>query len=113
MGAPDPRDGVAVIASSEIDIEAGRTTLGLSTTDKASAAGNFQYRAGPALPSITSSRAQLEATGVTANTIADPRTLIRRAYFDLIGLPPEPEAVETFLRETDSGSRSRRRVPIS
>ena len=28
---------------------------------------------------------------------ADRRTLIRRAYFDLIGLPPEPEQVDAFL----------------
>jgi hypothetical protein len=30
---------------------------------------------------------------------ADRVTLIRRLYFDLIGLPPTPEAVETFLND--------------
>src|SRR5207247_2332884 len=30
---------------------------------------------------------------------ADKRSLIRRAYFDLIGLPPTPEQVEAFLAD--------------
>jgi hypothetical protein len=31
---------------------------------------------------------------------ADRRTLIRRAYFDLIGLPPTPEEVEAFIADS-------------
>ena len=32
---------------------------------------------------------------------ADKRTLIRRLYFDLIGLPPTPEEIESFLADRD------------
>ncbi|MEX2025659.1 MAG: DUF1549 domain-containing protein, partial [Pirellulaceae bacterium] len=32
---------------------------------------------------------------------ADKRTLIRRLYFDLIGLPPTPEEIEAFLADRD------------
>ncbi len=44
---------------------------------------------------------QLAATGLKPNDRADRRTLIRRATFDLIGLPPTPEEVEAFVRDTD------------
>ena len=33
---------------------------------------------------------------------ADPVTLVRRLYFDLIGLPPEPEVVEAFAANPSS-----------
>jgi hypothetical protein len=41
--------------------------------------------------------AKMEARGLTPSPEADRRTLIRRAYFDLIGLPPAPEEVSAFL----------------
>lgn len=39
---------------------------------------------------------QLEKTGIVPNAIASPRTLVRRMYFDLIGLPPPPETLQSF-----------------
>ena len=41
--------------------------------------------------------ATLAKAGATPAPRADPRTLIRRATFDLIGLPPTPDEIETFL----------------
>ncbi len=43
--------------------------------------------------------APLEAKGLRPAARADRRTLIRRATFDLIGLPPTPEEVDAFLRD--------------
>ena len=43
--------------------------------------------------------AKLESKNLTPNPIADKRTLIRRASFDLIGLPPTPEEVEAFIKD--------------
>jgi hypothetical protein len=45
--------------------------------------------------------AKLEAQGLKPNEAADKRTLIRRATFDVTGLPPTPEEVEAF-RADDS-----------
>ncbi len=40
----------------------------------------------------------LESKKLSPAPPADKRTLIRRAYFDLIGLPPTPAEVEAFLK---------------
>ena len=43
--------------------------------------------------------ARLESAGLKPNTLATKRILIRRAYLDLIGLPPQPHAVTAFLND--------------
>jgi hypothetical protein len=43
--------------------------------------------------------AKLEERGLRPAAAADPRTLLRRATFDLTGLPPAPEEVEAFLAD--------------
>ena len=66
----------------------------------------------PTLPSVNNTKwvkneidrfvlAKLEAQGLAPAVTADPRTLIRRVYFDLVGLPPAPERIEEFIRETN------------
>lgn len=44
---------------------------------------------------------RLEDVGIQPNPTADRRTLIRRAYFDLIGLPPNPVEVGKFVTDKD------------
>ncbi|PYV11472.1 MAG: hypothetical protein DMG07_19090, partial [Acidobacteria bacterium] len=42
---------------------------------------------------------KLEARGMRPARPAERRTLLRRAYFDLIGLPPAPDEVDAFLAD--------------
>ena len=46
-------------------------------------------------------QAKLCEKGLVSSGEADRRTLIRRAYFDLIGLPPAPEEVDAFVNDPD------------
>ena len=54
---------------------------------------------GPADPVDAFLNAQIAAAGLTPAPRADRRTLIRRATFDLTGLPPTPDDVAAFLAD--------------
>src|SRR5262245_60969254 len=90
MGAPDPRDG------------------GLKNTDTF---WSFRAIQRPAVPEIRTPKveiqnaidafilARLNEKGLKPSPPADRRTLIRRATYDLTGLPPTPEATDAFLKD--------------
>ena len=44
---------------------------------------------------------RLKQRGLSPNSAASRRTLIRRVYFDLVGLPPTPAAVAGFVNSRD------------
>ncbi len=44
--------------------------------------------------------AKLNDNGLSFAPPAEKRTLLRRVYFDLIGLPPTPEETDAFLKDT-------------
>ena len=48
--------------------------------------------------------------GLEPARLADRRTLIRRATFDLIGLPPTPQEVEAFVEDRSSDDRAFKKV---
>ena len=50
---------------------------------------------------------RLEKDGFGLSPDADRTTLIRRAYFDLIGMPPSPEAVREFVEDKSSDAYDR------
>ena len=49
----------------------------------------------------------LKLQGLDFAQEADPTTLVRRLYFDLTGLPPEPSVVEAFAENPDTEAYSR------
>ena len=51
--------------------------------------------------------AKLAEKGLSQSPEADRRTLIRRLYFDLTGLPPTPEEIEAFLADRDTMANER------
>ena len=50
---------------------------------------------------------RLEEDGIAPSSEADRSTLLRRLSLDLIGLPPTPEEVATFLSDTSHGAYER------
>ncbi|MFO1497173.1 MAG: PSD1 and planctomycete cytochrome C domain-containing protein [Verrucomicrobiota bacterium] len=46
--------------------------------------------------------ARLETDGLEPAAAADKRTLLRRVYYDLVGLPPTPEQINAFLADDSS-----------
>ncbi len=53
--------------------------------------------------------AKLAENGLRRSATADPRSLIRRLSFDLIGLPPTPERVAAFVSEYQSSDSNETR----
>jgi hypothetical protein len=43
--------------------------------------------------------ARLEERGLELSPDADPQSLVRRVYFDLLGLPPSPEEIDAFVHD--------------
>ncbi len=106
LGAPDPRSEAAANP-------AGTTTGTLSPEalrDRMKSHWAFQPIQKYAAPNVKQADwaasdidrfvlAKLEANNLQPAAPADRRTLIRRAYFDLIGLPPDVAQVEAFLND--------------
>ena len=99
LGAPDPRDGSAAPAPAAIDWKKAREHWA------------FQPVAKPTAPKVKDGAwakseidrfilAELEKTNLKPVAAAGKREWLRRATFDLIGLPPTPEETEAFLKDS-------------
>ncbi len=100
MGAPDPREGSVAEVSEGIDIDAGRAFWSFQPLNDA-APPEVTYADWVRTPIDRYILARQEATGLHPNERAPARTLVRRAYFDLLGLPPTPEQVDAFIAAAD------------
>ncbi|MSU63246.1 MAG: DUF1553 domain-containing protein [Pedosphaera sp.] len=103
LGAPMPVDE-AVVASTPAKKE-------FQINDKDRAHWAFQALKKPAVPAVREKQwavhpidafllAKLEANSLAPNPPATKPELIRRAYYDLTGLPPAPAEVEAFVADS-------------
>ncbi len=101
MGAPWPKEQPSASASRRSEF---------TITDEDRQYWAFQPVGNPRVPKVGRTDwvanpidafvlARLEEKGLAPNPPADPRTLIRRLFFDLIGLPPTPEEIDAFLAD--------------
>ncbi|QDU20000.1 PSD1 and planctomycete cytochrome C domain-containing protein [Urbifossiella limnaea] len=91
-GAPDPRVGGAT-ASGAMTIEAGKKWWAFQPVKRPPVPGSGN-------PIDAFLLAKLRAKGQSFAPPADRRTLLRRATYDLTGLPPTAEEVEAFEKDT-------------
>ncbi len=96
MGAPDPRRDKATTATDDaIDFKEARKHWA------------YQPIRRPAVPKVQDADSAIDAfvlarlnkSGLNVSEPADRRTLIRRAYFDLIGMPPTFSEVDEFVSD--------------
>ena len=97
-GAPLPADGSQTAARAGIDFAKARTFWSFQPPRRSAppALPHSAQRLGPIDAFL---QAKLTERGVQPAAPADRRTLIRRATFDLLGLPPTPEEVEAFTND--------------
>ena len=99
-GAADPREGTAQIESAQIDIEQGREHWAFQPLTKSD------------IPQVRKQEwvsnkvdryilSRLEQQNIVPNEKASRRVLIRRLYFDVCGLPPDPAEIESFVNDPD------------
>ncbi len=99
-------------------VDTTATLVNRKVTEKDREFWSFQPLATPTVPAVRSEAwcrtpvdqfvlSALEAKSLAPNGPADRRKLIRRAYFDLLGLPPTPAEVEAFVADpaTDAYDR--------
>ncbi len=100
MGAPDPRENAAgkIVVRKTWDVEEGRKFWAYQPP-KAEPAPAVKDATWPRSDVDHFLLAAMEAKGLHPVVDADKATLIRRVYFDLIGLPPRPEEVDAFLKD--------------
>ena len=108
-GAADPRDSAKIVSAQPAKPEKAYDWK------KERQYWAFQKPTVAAPPKVTDEKwartdvdhfvlAKLEAKGLKPVSDADKRTLVRRVYYDIIGLPPTPEQVEAFVKDKSPGA---------
>ena len=98
LGAPDPRTESYANRQQEESAAGGDGLWSLQAV-RGVAPPDVQNDSWPRDPLDRFVLSQLEAAKLTPTRDADARTLVRRLYYDLIGLPPPMNEVEAFVAE--------------
>ena len=98
MGAPDPREGSVDQKRDEIDLSEGRKFWAFqpAVDHPAPAVKDTGWPSDPIDQFIL---ARLEKEGLAPASPASREVLLRRIFFDLIGLPPSPREMARFLAD--------------
>lgn len=100
MGAPHPESNGEMVpeAATGIDLEQGRQHWAYRSVERPEIpeVKNQSWVTNPIDAFVLN---KLEEEELTPATPTDKRTLIRRATFDLTGLPPTPEEISSFLND--------------
>jgi hypothetical protein len=113
MGAPWPNEAEKVAADGARSVSAATSPQNSQSAHWAfqpvvrSSAPNVGRSDWCATPIDSFILHELEAKGLSPSPTADRRTLLRRASFDLIGLPPTIEDVEAFERDSSPAAWER------
>lgn len=97
-GAQDPRDGKSVVQMEKLDWQKAREFWAFQPP-KVHAAPQVKNTVWPRKEMDHFVLAELEKRGLEPVRAATKREWIRRATFDLIGLPPTPEEIEAFEKD--------------
>ncbi len=98
MGAPDPRESEKIHIKTEIDIEEGKKFWSFQKPKKVApgAVSQASWPKGEIDRYILSS---LDREAMAPNADAGPDIMVRRLFFDLIGLPPTPDQARQFHQQ--------------
>ncbi len=100
MGAPDPRT-ITVTAATKQPYDFNEAKMFWSfQPHNAVAVPAVKYQSWSKTPIDNFILAALEKKNLKPVSDADKRTLIRRATFDLTGLPPTPREIEAFINDS-------------
>jgi hypothetical protein len=101
-GAADPRKGAAATPTRKLDIEGGKQFWSFQPLSNAPPP-NLSGELDQLSPIDRFIRHKLVEKKIEPTPIAAPRVLIRRVWFDLLGVPPTPEEVQTWTGRLTSG----------
>ena len=93
MGAPDPRSGKKIVTGKDVMEQRKKhwAFLPVKKPRVPSASGRIYNQVDSFIV------AELRRKGMTQSPLADRSTLIRRVFFDLVGMPPTPREYENYM----------------